>query len=106
MYKSSDAGRSWRHIGLEGTQQITSILVHPRDANTVVVGALGGFLQTQNDARGVFRSTDGGATWAKTLYVDEQTGSAGLARAADEPEVIVASTMFRSVATGEGQSLQ
>src|SRR5947207_6388953 len=104
MYKSSNAGRSWRHIGLEGPQQITSILVHPRDANTVVVGALGGFLQTQNDARGVFRSTDGGATWAKTLYVDEQTGIAALARAADAPDVIVATTMFRSVAPGAGQS--
>src|SRR5437016_7070267 len=60
MYKSSDAGRSWRRIGLEGTQQITSILVHPRDPNLVLVGALGGFFQTQSDARGVFRSTDGG----------------------------------------------
>ena len=106
MYKSSDAGHSWRHIGLEGTQQITSILVHPRDANTVVVGALGGFLQTQNDARGVFRSTDGGATWAQTLYVDAQTGIAALARAADAPDVIVATTMFRSVAPGAGQSPQ
>src|SRR5437899_11224036 len=57
MYKSSDAGRSWRHIGLEGTQQITAILVHPRDPNAVLVAALGGFFQPQTDARGVFRST-------------------------------------------------
>src|SRR5436309_1912470 len=46
MYKSSDAGRTWRHIGLEGTQQITAILVHPRDPNLVLVAALGGFFQT------------------------------------------------------------
>src|SRR5438132_1678004 len=72
MYKSSDAGRSWRHIGLEGTQQITSILVQPRDPNTILVAALGGFFQTQSDARGVFRSTDGGANWVKTLYVDDK----------------------------------
>ncbi len=95
MYKSSDAGHTWRRIGLEGTQQITSILVHPRDPNLVLVGALGNFFQTQSDARGVFRSTDGGATWVKTLYVDEKTGIATLARAADAPDVIFAATRFR-----------
>src|SRR5256886_216028 len=77
------------------TQQITSILVHPRDPNLVLVGALGNFFQTQSDARGVFRSTDGGATWVKTLYVDEKTGIATLARAADAPDVIFAATRFR-----------
>src|SRR5437016_1248124 len=102
MYKSSDAGRSWRRIGLEGTQQITSILVHPRDPNLVLVGALGGFFQTQSDARGVFRSTDGGANWVKTLYVDDKTGIGTLARAADAPDVILAATMFRSGAPGTG----
>src|SRR5947208_1223455 len=106
MYKSSDAGRNWRHIGLEGTQQITSILVHPRDPNTVLVAALGGFFQTQSDARGVFRSTDGGANWVKTLYVDDKTGIGALARAADAPDVILAATMFRSVAPGTGVLFQ
>jgi len=100
MYKSSDAGRSWHRIGLEGTQQITSILVHPRDPNLLVVSALGGFFQTQSDARGVFRSTDGGASWAKTLYVDDKTGIATLARASDVPDVILAATMYRSLASG------
>src|SRR5438876_3056480 len=102
MYKSSDAGRSWRRIGLEGTQQITSILVHPRAPNLVLVGALGGFFQPQSDARGVFRSTDGGANWVKTLYVDDKTGIGTLARAADAPDVILAATMFRSGAPGTG----
>src|SRR3989449_10261915 len=102
MYKSSDAGRTWRHIGLEGTQQISTILVHPRDPNTVLVAALGGFFQTQSDARGVFRSTDGGANWVKTLYVDDKTGIGTLARAADAPDVILAATMFRSGAPGTG----
>ena len=100
MYKSSDAGRSWHRIGLEGTQQITAILVHPRDPNLLVVNALGGFFQTQSDARGVFRSTDGGASWAKTLYVDDKTGIATLARAPDVPDVILAATMYRSLAAG------
>src|SRR6266550_2218354 len=106
MYKSSDAGRTWRHIGLEGTQQISTILVHPRDPNTVLVAALGGFSQTQSDARGVFRSTDGGANWVKTLYVDDKTGIGTLARAADAPDVILAATMFRSVAPGTGVLFQ
>ena len=100
MYKSSDAGRTWRHIGLEGTQQITAILVHPRDPNLVLVAALGGFFQTQSDARGVFRSTDGGATWVKTLYIDDKTGIGTLARAADAPDVIFAATRFRYLAAG------
>src|SRR2546427_12253964 len=94
MYKSTDAGRTWRHIGLDGTQQITAILVHPRDASVVLVGALGGFFQTQSEARGVFRSTDGGATWVKTLYIDDKTGIGTLARAADTPDVIFAASMF------------
>src|SRR5438094_747944 len=100
MYKSSDAVRTWRHMGLEGTQQITAILVHPRDPNLVLVAALGGFFQTQSDARGVFRSTDGGATWVKTLYIDDKTGIGTLARAADAPDVIFAATRFRYLAAG------
>src|SRR3989441_2936118 len=106
MYKSSDAGRTWRHIGLEGTKKISTILVPPRDPNTVLVAALGGFFQTQSDARGVFRSTDGGANWVKTLYVDDKTGIGTLARAADAPDVILAATMFRSVAPGTGVLFQ
>src|SRR5216110_842077 len=100
MYKSSDAGRTWRHISLEGTQQITAILVHPRDPNLVLVAALGGFFQTQSDARGIFRSIDGGATWVKTLYIDDKTGIGTLARAADAPDVIFAATRFRYLAAG------
>ena len=100
IYRSSDAGRTWRRIGLEGTQQITSILVHPRDPNIILVAALGGFFQTQSDARGVFRSIDGGASWAKTLYVDDKTGIGTLARAADAPDVIFAATMYRYFAPG------
>src|SRR5437867_2950034 len=100
MYKSFDAGRTWRRIGLEGTQQITTILVHPRDPNLVLVAALGGFFQSGSDARGVFRSTDGGATWAKTLYVDDKTGIGTLARAPDAPDVILAATRYRYIPAG------
>src|SRR5438045_7845555 len=65
-----------------------------------MVGALGNFFHTQSDARGVVRSTDGGATWVKTLYIDEKTGIGTLARAADAPDVIFAATRFRYLAAG------
>src|SRR5437667_11262703 len=99
MYKSSDAGRTWRHIGLEGTEQIPAILVDPHDPNVVLVAALGQF-RAQSDARGVFRSSDGGATWTKTLYVDDQTGVSTLARAADAPDVIFAAALLHYIAPG------
>src|SRR5438094_2797721 len=102
MYKSSDAGRTWRHIGLEGTEQIPAILVDPHDPNIVLVAAFGQF-RAQSDARGVFRSSDGGATWTKTLYVDDQTGVATLARAADAPDVIFAAAYLHYIAPAAGQ---
>src|SRR5438309_10012262 len=101
MYKSADAGRTWRHIGLEGTEQIPAILVDPHDPSIVMVAALGQF-RAQSDARGVFRSTDGGATWTKTLYVDDETGVETLARAADAPDVIFAAAYFHYVVPGAG----
>src|SRR5438045_698198 len=102
MYKSSDAGHTWRHIGLDTAQLIPAILVDPRDPNVVLVAALGGVFQSQNGARGAFRSTDGGTTWSKTLYIDNQTGISTLARAADAPDVVFATTMYRSFPTGTG----
>jgi photosystem II stability/assembly factor-like uncharacterized protein len=102
MYKSSDAGHTWRHIGLDTTQQIAAILVDPRDPNVVLVAALGGFFQSPNGGRGAFRSTDGGATWARTLYIDDQTGISELTRAADAPDVVFATTLYRSFPTGTG----
>src|SRR5205823_6038645 len=74
-------------------------LVDPHDPNIVMVAALGRF-GTPGDARGVFRSSDGGATWTQTLYVDDQTGVATLARAADAPDVIFAAAYLHYVAPG------
>ena len=89
IYKSSDAGRTWRHVGLERTRQIPSILVDPRDPNTVLAAGLGD-LFVADSGRGVFRSTDGGASWTKTLVVDGLTGIAALARASDAPDIVFA----------------
>ena len=90
-YKSTDAGATWQSIGLEGSRHIQTILVDPRSAETVLVGALGDHV-TLSDMRGVYRSTNGGRTWTKTLYIDNQTGVAKLARAFDVPDVIFATT--------------
>jgi photosystem II stability/assembly factor-like uncharacterized protein len=92
IYKSSDAGKTWQHLGLDDTKQIPAILVDPHDPNLVLVAAQGN-LHTQTDQRGVFRSVDGGKTWRKTLFVDNQTGVQTIAWAPDHPNVILATTV-------------
>jgi len=78
VYKSTDAGKTWKHLGLRDAQQITAILVDPRDPNRVFVAAEG-HPYGSNAERGVFRSTDGGQSFQKVLYKDENTGAADLA---------------------------
>src|SRR6266849_2623536 len=77
IYKSTDAGKTWVHLGLRDAQQITAILVDPKDANRVFVAAEG-HPYGPNEERGVFRSTDGGQTFKKILYKDENTGAADI----------------------------
>ena len=74
MYKTTDAGKTWTHIGLENTRQIGRVAVDPRNANIVFVAALG-HIYGANPDRGVFRSKDGGATWAKVLFKDNDVGA-------------------------------
>ncbi len=78
MYKSTDGGNSWTHIGLTDSQQIARILVDPADPNKVFVAALG-HAYGPNTERGVFRSNDGGTTWQRILFHDENTGAVDLA---------------------------
>jgi hypothetical protein len=92
VYKSTDGGRTWRHLGLDATKQIPTMLVDPRDPNVVLLGAQGD-IHVKSKNRGVFRSTDGGATWTQTLFVDDSTGAQKLARAFDVPSVIFVSTV-------------
>ncbi|MGB7351449.1 MAG: hypothetical protein WBC66_16460, partial [Candidatus Acidiferrales bacterium] len=89
VYFSSDAGNSWKFMGLEETQQITSILVDPNDPNTVFVGALG-HTWGPNADRGVFKTTDGGRTWKKVFYINDSTGVADLAMAGNNANVLFA----------------
>src|SRR5207249_4972197 len=97
VYKSVDAGKTWQHLGLDGTRQIPSILVDPRDPNLVLIAAQGD-VHKKSETRGAFRSTDGGKTWTKTLYVDDSTGLQKLAWASDHPEIMLATSVRRHLA--------
>src|SRR5713226_7933994 len=78
IYKSIDAGRTWQHLGLRNARQIGAVLIDPLNPDRVFVAALG-HPYGANDERGVFRSTDGGRSWQKVLYKDENTGAIDLA---------------------------
>jgi photosystem II stability/assembly factor-like uncharacterized protein len=89
MYKSTDAGKTWTHVGLADSQQVGKILVDPRDANTVLVAALG-HAYGPNNERGVFRSRDGGTSWQRVLGNDDATGAIDLSFEPGNPDVIYA----------------
>src|SRR3954452_19784455 len=89
MYKSADGGRTWSRIGLTDSQQIGRVLVDPRNPDVVYVAALG-HPYGPNAERGVFRSHNGGRSWQKILFKDENTGAVDLAFEPGNPEVIYA----------------
>ncbi len=91
VYKTTDGGKTWRHLGLKETQAISRIRVHPTNPNIVYVAALG-HPYGDNEERGVFRSTDGGNTWKKVLYVSDKAGAADLIIDRTNPDVLYAST--------------
>ena len=91
VWKTQDGGRSWTYLGLPATERIEAVLVHPRDPNTVWLSAQGQ-AWSDSEERGVFKSTDGGATWRKVLYVDERTGAFELVMDPSNPQHLLAST--------------
>src|SRR6266849_786878 len=103
VYKSTDAGKTWTHLGLPDAQQITAILVDPRDANRVFV-AVQGHPYGPNKERGVFRSTNGGQSFEKVLYKDENIGAADLAFDTNNPQTIYAVLWAARVAPWEIRS--
>ncbi|MBP6236575.1 MAG: glycosyl hydrolase [Saprospiraceae bacterium] len=89
VYKSTDAGKSWKKIGLELTQHISRISIHPKNPDIIFVAAQGA-LYGSSQERGIYRSQDGGKTWNKVLYVDEKTGCAELSMDMNNPLVLYA----------------
>ncbi len=89
VYKSTDAGRTWQHVGLDATQHIARIVVDPRDPDVVYVAAVG-HLQSTNPERGVYRTRDGGRTWQKVLFVSDSVGAVDLAIDPTNPDVLYA----------------
>lgn len=109
VYKSLDGGRTWRHLGLEESERIHRILLHPSDPEVAYVAALGR-AWGENPQRGVFKTVDGGKSWQKVLYVDERTGAADLAMDPTNPGKLLAAMWdyrrwpwsFRSGGPGSG----
>jgi photosystem II stability/assembly factor-like uncharacterized protein len=89
VYKSTDAGLTWNHIGLEDTRQISRIVIDPQDPNIVYVGALG-HVYAPNEERGVFKSTDGGAHWTRVLGLGSEIGISDLAMCSSTPQLLFA----------------
>ncbi len=100
VYKSTDAGNTWRHMGLDATKHIGRILIHPRNPDIVYVAAVGD-LWGPNEERGVFRTRDGGETWDNVLHIDEHTGAIDLAMDPGDPNTIFAA-MYQRQRTGWG----
>ncbi|MGH9781129.1 MAG: WD40/YVTN/BNR-like repeat-containing protein, partial [Candidatus Acidiferrales bacterium] len=91
VYKSTDAGKTWKHMGLDATGRIGRVIVNPRDENDVFVCALGRTTGPQQE-RGVYRTTNGGKNWERVLFVDENTGCSGLVMDPQDPNVLFAGT--------------
>src|SRR5690606_20160913 len=94
VYKSTDGGKTFQHMGLDGTFQTGRIAIHPENPDIVYVGALGR-LYGPNEDRGLYKTTDGGKTWAKVLFVDDVTGVIDIDMHPSEPDTLMVATYER-----------
>jgi photosystem II stability/assembly factor-like uncharacterized protein len=110
VYKSTDAGKTWTKLGLDATQHISRIVIHPKDPNIVYVAAQGA-LYSHTPERGVYKSTDGGITFSKVLFVDNKTGCVELSMDMNNPRVLYAAMNeygrlpWKVISGGEGSGL-
>ena len=110
VYKSRDAGKTWKHMGLPATQHIARIIIHPKNPDIVYVAAQGA-LHAPTDERGIYKSVDGGENWTKVLFVNQLTGCAELSMDMSNPEVLYAAMWEHQrkpwivVSGGEGSGL-
>jgi photosystem II stability/assembly factor-like uncharacterized protein len=110
VYKSTNGGKDWQYMGLPESHHIGRILIHPKDPNTVYVAALG-HLYSPNEERGVYRTTDGGKSWEKVLYVNENAGAIDLVFDPKNPNTVYAATWERTrrawdfLESGEGSAI-
>lgn len=91
VYKSTDAGKTWKNVGLEKTRHISDVIIHPSNPDVVYVAAQGA-VHGPNAERGVYKSIDGGATWKRTLFVDENTGASSLSMDMTNPRILYTAT--------------
>ena len=94
VYRSDDGGGTWRHLGLEETRHIGRVRIHPTNLDVAYVAALGN-LWAASAERGVFKTSDGGRSWQKVLYIDEYTGAVDLVMDASDPNTLYAATYQR-----------
>ncbi len=90
LYKSTDGGSNWKKLNFEKSERIANIIINPTDSNEIYVAVLGA-LWGDSEERGVYRSSDGGESWEKILYVDPKTGCADLAMDPNDPKILYAS---------------
>lgn len=110
VYKSTDAGKTWKHIGLKATQHISRIVIHPTNPDIVFVAAQGAMFGSTKE-RGVYKSTDGGKTWKNVLFVNDFTGAVELSMDMNYPEILYAAMWHHQrapweiISGGEGSGL-
>jgi photosystem II stability/assembly factor-like uncharacterized protein len=110
VYKTTDTGKTWLHLGLEATHHIGKIIIHPENPQIVYVAAMG-HLYTSNEERGVYKSIDGGLSWQRVLFVDENTGIIDLCFDPQNPETLIAAswqrkrTMCSFIGSGPGSGI-
>ncbi|TXE11592.1 glycosyl hydrolase [Seonamhaeicola algicola] len=110
VYKSTDAGKTWKHIGLSKTEQISRIVIHPTNPDIVYVAAQGKY-SAPTEERGIYKSVDGGKTWKKTLFVNTFSGASELSIDMNNPQVLYAAlwhhqrTPWKMISGGDGSGL-